>query len=222
MARINANEHRPDAPAAAPELWPAADYLVAITSVDWATPLNKAPYLSLTYIREDGETFAERVYGMTDNGKGVYIMRVVSALSLACATSLPAPKNATVRPCEDMDWESEADCRAALLGGVLWLPVQIEAGTDDGKGGKYADKNKGRHLMAGPAASDDIARFRNSEAWERCKGRVNDLRKSALAEWASALEPSKRVGASPAPVVAPVVTAPPAADDGFTDDEIPF
>jgi hypothetical protein len=218
MARINANNYRPDA---APELWPAADYLVCITSVDWVAPLNKTPFLSLTYIRDDGETFTEQVRGMNDNGKGPWIARVVSALSLSCATSLPAPKNATVRPCEDMDWESEADCRAALLGGILWLPVEIEAGTDDGKGGRYPDKNKGRYLMTSDAASEDIARFRSSETWDRCKGRINDMRKSAVAEWAAALEPSKRVGAAPAPVVtAPVVTAP--TDDGFTDDGIPF
>jgi hypothetical protein len=212
MARMNANDHAN----ATPELIPPGDYLCGVTGVIFGETPNGKRYLELTVMTEDGQVMTDRVFGMEDKGKGPWVQRVVAKLAMECAPSFAAIPNVPAQPCEDMDWESEADCQAAILGGVIWLKIEVEPGAERPTGGNYPDKNKGSWGFATGAAAADKDRYRKSAAWVRALPRVKDMRAEAIKRWQVAAAAAR----NPAPVAVTATAAP--ADDGFTDDAIPF
>jgi hypothetical protein len=213
MARMNANDHA----TAAPDIIPPNDYLCGITGVVFGETQNGKRYLELTVMTEDGQIMTDRVFGMEDKGKGPWIQRVIAKLAMECAASFAAVPNVPAQPCEDMDWESESDVQAAILGGVIWLKIEVEPGGEKPTGGYYADKNKGSWGFASAAAAADKDRYRKSAAWLRALPRVKDIRAEAVKRWQIAAAAAR----NPAPVATPAV-APAPADDGFIDDGIPF
>lgn len=214
MARMNANDHA----AAAPDIIPAGDYLCGITGVIFGETQNGKRYLELTVMTEDGQIMTDRVFGMEDKGKGPWIQRVIAKLAMECAASFAPVPNVPAQPCEDMDWESEADVQAAILGGVIWLKIEVEPGSEKPTGGYYPDKNKGSWGFATAAPAADKDRYRKCAAWLRALPRVKEIRAEAVKRWQVAAAAAR----NPAPVTAAQPAPAPAADDGFIDDGIPF
>jgi hypothetical protein len=215
MARMNSNDHADTSP----DLIDAGDYLCGITGAMYGETKNGKRYLELTVITVDGQVMTDRVYGTDDKGKGPWIQRVIAKLAKESAPSFTPVPDVPAQPHEDMDWESEDDVQAALLGGVVWLTIEVEAGGEKPTGGFYSDKNKGAWGLVTAAAAEDKDRFRKSGPWSRAAGRVRDMRATAIARWKADLLKSKGMTAA-APVTVAAKTAP--ADDGFIDDAIPF
>jgi hypothetical protein len=214
MTRMNATEH-----ATTPEvieLLPPADYLCGITGAIWGETKNGKRYLELTVMTVDGHVMNDRVFGTEDTGKGIWVQRVIAKLAVECAASFTPMPDVPAQPHEDMDWERDLDVQAALLGGVIWLPIEVELGTERPDGTRYASRNKGKWALSSAAPEVDKSQYRKSAAWSRAAARVKDMRTTALASWKADMLAARK----PAPVIAPAATAP--ADDVFSDDVIPF
>ena len=214
MARMNSNDHADTAP----DLIAPGDYLCGITNAIFGENQNGKRYLELTVMTVQGDVMTDKVYGTDDKGKGPWIQRVIAKLAKESAPSFAPVPGVPVQPHEDMDWESEADVQAALLGGVVWLPIQIEKGGERSTGGNYADKNKGAWGLVTAGTGEDKDYFRATDTWKRAAQRVKDMRVTALARWKADM--LKAHGKAAAPSAPATATAP--ADDVFSDDAIPF
>lgn len=217
MARMNANDHADTAP----DLIATGDYLCSITNAIFSSNQNGKRYLELTVLTVDGQVMTDKVYGTDDKGKGPWIQRVIAKLAKECAASFSPVPGVPAQPCEDMDWESEADVQAAILGGVVWLPIEVEKGSEKPTGGHYADKNKGAWGLVTAATGEDKDYFRATSTWKQAAQRVKDMRVTAIARWKADLLKAHGKSAAPAQTAAPSAPAAP-ADDGFIDDAIPF
>jgi hypothetical protein len=212
MARMNANDHATTNET--PDLLSPGDYLCGITGATFGETKNGKRYLELTVMTADGQVMADRVFGSEDTGKGIWIQRVIAKLATECAPSFTPLADVPAQPHEDMDWESESDVQAALLGGVIWLPIEVELGSERPDGTRYNSRNKGKWALCSAAPEVDKASYRKSAGWTRAAARVKDMRTDALRKWKIDMLIART------PATAPATTAP--ADDGFIDDAIPF
>ena len=201
MARFNTEDYSPSAEKVT--LWPADEYVVTILNAERRATKNGKEYLALTFLNESGHTYTESVFGMVDNGKGPWVLRVTAALALAVGPSLPPVEGVDRQPWQTFDWELEEEVRAAIVGGVCWLYVDVEEGEPDGKGGTYAPKNKARFLLAEKAGEDKIASFLASDAWKEVAPTIRERRAKAVAAWKTPPPPS-------------------AKGDPFSDDDLAF
>jgi hypothetical protein len=206
VARFNTEDYKPDADRVT--LWQPGDYVVSIIDVEYRQTKSGKDFLAITFLNDSGHTYTESVYGMTDNGKGPWVLRVTAALALAVGTSLPPIEGVDRQPWQTFDWELSEEVQAALLGGVCWIYVDVEEGDPDGKGGTYAPKNRGKFLLAEKASSDQIVTFRNSDAWQGASPRIREKRAKAIEAW-------KTPPAEPAPARGK-------KGDPFSDDAMPF
>ena len=191
MARFNVEDFKPTV-ADKITLWPAGDYVVTILNAERRATKNGKEHLALTFLSESGHTYTEAVFGMVDNGKGPWVQRVTAALALAVGVSLPPIEGVDRQPWQTFDWELEEEVRAAIVGGVCWLQVDVEEGDSDGKGGTYAPKNKARFLMCEKAGADKIASFRASDAWKEVAPTIRERRAKAVAAWKTPPPPSAK------------------------------
>ena len=206
MARFNTEDFRPDAERVT--LWQPGDYVVSIIDAEYRQTKSGKDFLALTFLNESGHTFTENVFGMIDNGKGPWVLRVTAALALAVGTSLPRIEGVDRQPWQTFDWELSDEVAAALLGGVCWIVVEVEEGEPDGKGGTYAPKNRAKFLLAEKASDDQIVKFRNSDAWQAASPRLREKRAKAVEAWKTpAAEPTPAKGKK---------------GDPFSDDALPF
>jgi hypothetical protein len=215
VARLNANELANEA--STPTLLPAGDYLVAVVGVTMGETKSWKRYLEITMMTEIGAIVVDRVFGFDDNGKGPWAMRVIARIAREVAATLPPVEGSPVQPCEDFDWEIEADVAATALAGVFWAPVQVEPGSDKSEGGKYPDKNKINWSLLGSATREEVAQYRSGAKWMAASGNVKDKRALAVKGWLENLAASKALASGNA---IPAKTA--SAVKSPIDDGMPF
>lgn len=185
MARVTYSSKSNDSMASdRPALWAAGDYLVAIVDVTIDSTKNGKMYLELVLMNIEGDRMTDRIYGWENTtGRGAWVERVVRRIAEQCHDQFAPVPDAPVQPHQNYDWEVQADVAAVVLGAVMHLTVQVEAGAAKPTGGHYPDRNKANWNFAVSATPDEIAGFRKGKGWQLCAGRLKAAKAAALQLW---------------------------------------